>query len=123
MPEWMFGGVVTFAGSLLVFGGVVVGHILSSRAQTRAAFVQAEANQKTAEQVMIDQLQEELAGHRKTANDRMTEQDARMTALEDRNERVARERDGYRDYAHELRSHIFDGRPPPPPNWPEGLPR
>ncbi|GAA2008182.1 hypothetical protein [Nocardioides kribbensis] len=27
------------------------------------------------------------------------------------------------DYVHELRQHIVDGNPPPPPAWPEGLNR
>ncbi len=25
------------------------------------------------------------------------------------------------DYVHDLREHIADGKPPPPPDWPEGL--
>jgi len=31
--------------------------------------------------------------------------------------------DGYRSYVHILRAHIFDGKTPPPPEWPEDLPR
>lgn len=25
------------------------------------------------------------------------------------------------DYVHDLREHIANGKPPPPPDWPEGL--
>lgn len=25
------------------------------------------------------------------------------------------------DYVHDLREHIAEGKPPPPPDWPEGL--
>ncbi len=25
------------------------------------------------------------------------------------------------DYVHDLREHIADGKPPPPPDWPKGL--
>lgn len=123
MPEWLVVALLGLAGSALVFVGAIVGHLLSARAQKRAAQVQAEANQASRENALIDQLQEELAGHREATNTRLVQQEQRMNALDDRNHELMRERDAYRDHAHELRSHIWDGKPPPPPAWPAGYPR
>ncbi|UOQ58545.1 hypothetical protein MUN78_06905 [Leucobacter allii] len=90
------------------------------RAQAEAAQEQmreqARSAQKSAEHLMIDQLQEELKGYRAASDARATAQDERMNRLEQYS-------DGYRSHAHELRSWIWDGRPPPPPPWPEGLPK
>lgn len=123
MPEWLAIALLSLLGILLTTLGAVGGHILSARAQKRAAIVQAEANKSTAENKLIDQLQEELTRYRVANDIRSTTQDQRMNDLEGRNDRLMRERDLYRDHAHELRSHIWDGKPPPPPDWPEGLPR
>lgn len=123
MPEWLSVALLSLAGTALLAGAAVVGHLLSARAQNRAATTQQQATQSTRENALIDQLQEELAGHREATNTRLVEQERRMNAVEERNHELMRERDGYRDHAHELRSHIWDGNPPPPPSWPEGLPR
>lgn len=105
MPEWMFGGLVTLGVGVIGTVGIVVGHLVSNRASRRSD-----------SQALIDQLQEELTGYRTAAEARATAQDERMNRLE-------RYSDGYRDHAHELRSHIWDQKPPPPPQWPEGLPK
>jgi cytochrome c553 len=52
---------------------------------------------------LIDQLQEERKETR-----------VRLTGLEVRE--LIRD-----DYIHALRQHITDGKPPPPPTWPEAL--
>lgn len=121
MPEWLFGGLVTLAGAVLLAVGTIAGHLLTSRVQKRTVEVQAEANKKTAEQQMIDQLQEELSAHRFTANARSTAQDERMERIERQNIEITQERDKLREYAHDLRGHIFDGLAPPPPDWPDGV--
>jgi uncharacterized membrane protein YhiD involved in acid resistance len=123
MPEGLGAALIGFAGTALVATGAIVGHLLSARAQKRAAETQAVATQTTRENALIDQLQEELSGHREATNTRLVEQERRMNAVEERNHELMRERDAYRDHAHELRSHIWDGNPPPPPPGPEGDPR
>lgn len=127
MPEWLFAGLISLGGIGLTTGGLVVGYIISARTARLTAAQQAAATAKATEesaaQHMIDQLQEELAGHRAAQDARSTAMEERMTKLDERNDDLARERDGYRAFAHELRSHIWDGKPPPPPDWPEGLPR
>lgn len=116
MPEWLFGGLITVTVALVAGSGVYVGHILTRRSAHEATEAQVQASQKSAEHQMIDQLQEELKSHREEVSQRATAQDARMNRLEEYS-------DGYRSHAHELRSHIWDGKPPPPPPWPEGLPK
>lgn len=54
-------------------------------------------------QRMIDQHQEDIASLR-----------GRVTHLE-RTQHIQG------DYIGQLRKHIADGKPPPPPSWPEGL--
>ncbi len=93
---------------------------LTVRSAERRARAEAEAaageRGASAQDRLIDQLQEELASHRNA-------QEARLTAHEERMTRLDRLVDGYRSHAHDLRSHIWDGKPPPPPEWPAGLPR
>lgn len=115
MPEW-FVPVLTLAGTALVVVGGVVGSILTNRVGKRAAANAAIAAQKTGENALIDQLQEELGRYRSSNDARTTEQDARMTRLDGLV-------DGYRAYIHELRAHIYDRKDPPPPAWPAHLPR
>lgn len=103
-------------GAVALLGGTLVGHRIADRKSRRDATVAHQATESSAQNQLIDQLQEELAEHRRAQGDRMTAQDERMNRLE-------RYSDGYRDHAHQLRSHIWDGKPPPPPPWPDGLPR
>lgn len=121
MPEWLFGGLITLAATVLVSTGTVIGYVLNSKSQKRATEVQAEAGKKSAEQVMIDQLQEELTEYRAAAGARATAQDQRMERIESQNIEITQERDKLRGYAHELRGHIYDGSKPPPPAWPTGV--
>lgn len=123
MPQWLAVALLGLAGSGLLAGAAVLGSMLTARAQKRAISVQIEAAQASRENALIDQLQEELAGHREATNVRLVEQERRMNAVDERNHELMRERDLYRDHAHELRSHIWDRKDPPPPDWPEGLPR
>lgn len=123
MPQWLTVALLSLAGTGLLAAAAIVGHLLSARAQKRAVAVQVEATQATRENALIDQLQEELSVHRAATNERLVQQETRMNSLESRNHELMRERDAYRDHAHELRSHIWDGKPPPPPDWPVGYPR
>lgn len=113
-------GALTLLGTALIVGGAVIGHVLSSRAQKRAAEIQSiaarDASTATAQDKLIDQLQEELGPYR-------TQMDARMTELEKRNGLLVDRNDAYRDLLHKHRAHIWDQLPPPPPEWPEDLPR
>ncbi len=61
-------------------------------------------------QKMIDQHQEDIKDLRA---ERLTDA-ARIAKLE-RTQRIQG------DYIGQLRKHIADGHPPPPPPWPEGL--
>jgi hypothetical protein len=105
MPDLMLALIAAAIGAAGVLGGA----FLSARATSNAA-------KRAGENSLIDQLQEELTGYRLTADRRSTIQDERMTRLDGLV-------DGYRSYVHVLRSHIFDGKTPPPPEWPEDLPR
>lgn len=122
MPTWLF-PVLALAGVALTAAGALVGSVLTYRVQRRASdAAAATANaavvtaNASAENGLVDQLQEELAGYRVAADRRATAQDERMNRIEKQN-------DGYRTYAHELRAHIWDGKTPPPPAWPTGLPQ
>lgn len=130
IPEWLGAGLLGILGTALLAGGAVVGHLLSAKASKRAAAVQTEEARVRAEEVkasrennLIDQLQEELTAYRKEQGDRMTAQETRMTDLEKRNDELRTQNDGYRDLLHKHRAHIYDGSPPPPPEWPDHLPR
>jgi len=72
---------------------------------------------------LVDQLQEELKGHRAASEKRATAADERANLADARLQSLTELLTGYRDYAHKLRLHIFEGNPPPPPDWPEGLAR
>lgn len=123
MPDWLAVALLSLAGITLTVGGGVVGAVLAFRASKRAATVQAEANETNRENALIDQLQEELTRHRSAQDVRMSEQDSRMTVLEERNGILVDRSERYRDLIHQHRAHIWDGKPPPPPEWPEDLPR
>jgi sugar phosphate isomerase/epimerase len=67
-------------------------------------------NKGRPENLLIDQLQEELARHA-----------TRIGGLESEQGK-AKKRERIRDdYINKLRRHIEAGSPPPPPEWPEGL--
>jgi len=130
MPVEVQVALLTLLGTALVAGGAIIGHLLSARAQKRAATIQSEAAQATRENNLIDQLQEELstsraeqAAARAEQAARMTAQESRMNALEERNGVLVDRNDRYRDLLHKHRAHIWDQLPPPPPEWPDDLPR
>lgn len=120
MPEWLTIALLSLGGTALLASAAMLGHVLSARAQQRAADVQATASQAatqvTAQDKLIDQLQEELGPYRAAM-------DARMTELEKRNGLLVDRNDLYRDLLHKHRAHIWDQLPPPPPEWPDDLPR
>lgn len=101
--------------ALTAFGGVL-GAWITARSKNRSTEVDA-ANR------MIDQLQEELGGHRTAQETRFAAAEKRLTEVERRNGILLDRNDRYRDLLHKHRSHIWDGKPPPPPEWPDDLPR
>lgn len=61
---------------------------------------------------MVAALQDEVESLREQVGDNET----RIQRLERRDRQWA-------DYVHILRRHIYDQKPPPPPEWPAGLDR
>lgn len=83
--------VTLYLAGLLIGGGAL------------AAWVQRRVRPVDPLSVLIDQVQEERAEDRK-----------RIEKLE-RTQRITI------DYVHNLRQHIVEGKPPPPPQWPPEL--
>jgi ribosomal protein L29 len=83
-------------GAILTLLGVLGAAYLTYRASNRKLTTDST-------QQIVDQLQEEVAGLRKE-----------LAELR-RTQRIQG------DYVGELRRHIADGQPPPPPAWPLGL--
>jgi len=104
--------VITLGGIALTVVGGIVGAIIAARAQRRGADIAAkatrEAAKKSAEQMMIDQLQEELGRYR--------------TATDHRLEKLERENVAYRQFIFVQRDHMVEHGVTPPP-WPDTLPR
>lgn len=86
----------TVAGPILALLGVLGAGYLTARVSNRK--LRSDSGHQ-----LIDQLQEEIAGLKKE-----------LAA-----ERKTGRQQG--DYIGQLRRHIADGNPPPPPAWPEGL--
>lgn len=117
--------------------GVLVGAFaawLGHRRGTRTAERDQLATEHTAiqssTQQLIDQLQEEVkrqadevSKYREAADVRANLADERANMLEVRVQTLTELVTGYRDYAHRLRAHIYEGGGPPPPEWPDGLAR
>jgi hypothetical protein len=83
------------SGAITAFG-VIASAFLTYKASNRK--LKTDSGQQ-----LIDQHQEDIAALR-----------SRVGQLE-RTQRIQG------DYIGQLRLHIADGRPPPPPSWPEGL--
>lgn len=99
--------------------GAVLGHWLAGRASRQTAEVTAAAAVKTSEDSaqdrLIDQLQEELHSYRQN-NDRQVKD------LFSRVERLEEENRGYRAFIGVQRDHMAEHGIPLPP-WPANLPR
>lgn len=113
-------GLVGVAVSAL---GAVLGAWLTSRTKNRQISVEKRTTEFDAANRMIDQLQEELTGLRAVQEARIQATEKRLTDMELRNGMLVDRADAYRDLLHKHRSHIWDGKPPPPPEWPDDLPR
>lgn len=99
----MTGVVVTLIGVALTAAVGLLGVWMNDRAQMRSLV-------QSAHQALIDELQQE----RETIK-----QDLRRLKL--KVDALLMERRYWEDYVNMLRAHISDGKPPPPPNYPEGL--
>lgn len=119
MTEWMFGGLVALAVAAVGAGGTAFGAWLSSRGAAKAASATAAAQMKTSEDTaqdkLIDQLQEELHSYRVNNDQQIKDLFARVEKLENENR-------GYRAFIGLQRDHMAEHGVPLPP-WPEGLPR
>lgn len=115
--------VIALAGVVLTAISGIAGAWIASQAKRRETEVKALAAQVDAANQFADQLQEELGGHRTAQEARITETERRLTSMEERNGVLVDRADRYRDLLYKHRSHIWDGKPPPPPEWPDDLPR
>lgn len=108
MNEWL--------SPLLVFAGIVVGFIGSLLGHR----VAAGKNKNDLQQAMIDQIQEE----RNRLDDKLEKQEKRHAEDVDKlNRRISgfyADKSASRKYIGMLESHIFQGKPPPPPTPPTG---
>lgn len=125
MTEW--GAALTTAGVIVAAALSLLGVVLNVRAVRERSRAEAAAQDITqranAQDQLVDQLQEELARYRDSEQEHRARLEDRLTTQDERMNRLQVYADGYRDHAHTLRSHIWDQKPPPPPDWPEGLPR
>lgn len=101
VSEPLLATLITAVATVLVGGGVYVGHILTSRSAKRAQVAQGE-------HWLVTQLREELSRYRERT-------DARLDLLEAENR-------GYRAFIGIQRDHMA-AHNIPLPDWPEGLPR
>ena len=112
MTEQFAIGLLTLAGVALTVVGGIAGAVIASRGQRRvgdiAAKAATDAAKQSAEQSMIDQLQEELQRYRKQTDERL--------------ERLESENRAYRDFIFIQRDHMKNHGVIPPP-WPDTLPR
>ncbi|MBC9953226.1 hypothetical protein ICM05_01005 [Leucobacter sp. cx-42] len=106
--------IALISGAAVVAGaaGTALGSWLTGRAQAKGAKSTAraaiKASEDTAQDRLIDQLQEELTRYRERT-------DRRLDALETENR-------GYRAFIGVQRDHMAEHKIPLPP-WPDGLPR
>ena len=112
MNEQIYIGLIALAGAALALIGGIVGAVINARSQRRvgdiAARASADGAKASAEQNMIDQLQEELGRFRVAT-------DLRLQALENENR-------AYRDFIFFQRDHMKTHGVTPPP-WPDTIPR
>lgn len=112
MTEQIINGLLVLADVELTACGGVGGAVIASRSQRRAGDIAAKAAtqavKKSAEESLIDQLQEELARYREQTDSRL--------------ERLERENQSYRDFIFVQRDHMVEHGVKPPP-WPNTLPR
>lgn len=99
---------ITIAGLILTAGGALIGHAVADRRSKREAKVDAVVAETSAQDKLIDQLQEELGRYRERT-------DKRLDSLEAENR-------GYRAFIGIQRDHMA-AHGIPLPDWPEGLPR
>lgn len=119
MTDWMFGGLVTLGVAVVGGAGAVLGSWLTSRGSTKAAKATAAAQVKTSEDTaqdrLIDQLQEELHSYRQNNDQQVKDLFARVERLEEENR-------GYRAFIGVQRDHMAK-HGIPLPDWPADLPR
>lgn len=96
------------AGVILTAVGVFVGHSVADRRSKREAKVDAVVAETSAQDKLIDQLQEELGRYRDSTDKRL--------------DRLEAENRGYRAFIGVQRDHMA-AHGIPLPDWPDGLPR
>lgn len=119
MSEPVIVSLVALGVAVVGGAGTALGAWLAGRATRRAAEVTAGATVKTSEDSaqdkLIDQLQEELKRYR-------DDNDKRVDRLELKVESLTEENRGYRSFIGVQRDHMALHNVPLP-EWPEGLPR
>ena len=112
MTEQAVTALIGLAGAALVVIGGIVGAIITARAQRRVGDIAARAAtgaaKRSSEEVLIDQLQEELARFRDATDKRL--------------EKLELENREYRRFLFIHRDLLADNGLPSPP-WPDTIPR
>ena len=101
---------------------VQIGPYLIAAVGVPATIITAKIQHKgKPENALIDQLQEQIKTDRDASQSERDEMKADIKELKTE-QRAAKKREQIRDtYILQLREHINQGNPPPPPEWPEGL--
>lgn len=106
---------LTLGGVALTAIGAFGGAWLTRRSSKEATQAQSKAAEDSAQDKLIDQLQEELVRYRE-ANDK------RVEHLEAEVQKLREENHGYRAFIGVQRDHMAEHGTPLPP-WPDHLPR
>lgn len=115
MPIEIATGLLALGGVALTAGGAFAGAWLVRRSSSEATQAQVKATEDSAQDKLIDQLQEELTRYR-------DDNDKRVERLENEVRELHLENRGYRAFIGVQRDHMAEHGIPLPP-WPDGLPR
>lgn len=115
MPQEIIIAIMALGGVALTAMGGLAGAWLSRRSSMEATQATVKAQEDSAQDRLIDQLQEELSRYR-------SDNDRRVERLEAQLERLRVENRGYREFIGVQRDHMAAHKIPLPP-WPEDLPR
>lgn len=118
-PE-LIGALAVLLGAVLTFAGGLIGHFVTSKRSRKELEANTKKEIDAVQQQLIDQLQEE----RDRLDDKLEKQEKRHAEDVDKlNRRITgfyADKSASRKYIGMLESHIFQGKPPPPPAPPSG---
>lgn len=101
--------------------GAIVAAIIAAAAPIAVYRLNRRTATTDAAQRQIDQIQEDREDDRKQFETAKTRLEARQERLEQRLERMESRERQFSDYVLQLRWHISENLPPPPPVFPPGL--